>query len=222
MSKKGLTIHTFIYQVQDDIGYIKMGDLKSEDIQMLINQKCKTISFSLLKKIRELLNGCFKQAVKLGHMEKNPMKAVVMPNQKAVVKETKEIQIYSDEDIVKLQNTIDSTVKLYAYSPSYILLFSTGLRLGEVLGLTWDDVNMEERYIVVKNNVSYTKDRSTNTGKQRELVITTPKTKNSRRMVPLNEKVVNALIELKRRYKLLNIESEYIVCNLKGKLVTTT
>ncbi|MDO5519782.1 MAG: tyrosine-type recombinase/integrase [bacterium] len=215
--------NTFIYQIQDNIGYIKMGDLRTEDIQVFINQKCKTISYSSIKKIKELLNGCCIQAVRLGHMQQNPMEGIVMPNMKAVEKKTKEIQIYSDEDIAKLQETINSSfnsvIKLYAYSPSYILVFSTGLRLGEVLGLTWDNVNFEERYIVVKNNVTYTKKRNANADKQRELVITTPKTRSGRRMIPLNEKAMDALVELKRRYKVLNIESEYVVCNLKGNLL---
>ncbi len=77
-----------------------------------------------------------------------------------------------------------------------ILCLYTGLRIGELLALTWNDIDFE------KNILSVTKtchDGSEN-GKHAR-IIDTPKTENSRRQIPLSKTLVKMLKEMKKKSK---------------------
>jgi integrase len=73
----------------------------------------------------------------------------------------------------------------------YVLAVTTGLRQGELLGLKWEDVDLEAQTLRVCRTLTTAKG-----GPQ----LTTPKTKGSRRTVRLTQSAVNALsIHLKRQ-----------------------
>ena len=78
----------------------------------------------------------------------------------------------------------------------YICL-STGLRIGEVCALTWDDINIELGIISIKRTIEriYIID-----GEKRhtELIINTPKTKNSIREIPITKELIRILKPLKK------------------------
>ena len=70
------------------------------------------------------------------------------------------------------------------------LLITTGLRRGELLGLQWKDIDFEGHTIEIKRNITYTPESG--------LVIDTPKTENSERMIPLLPSLAKLLKEYKR------------------------
>lgn len=75
----------------------------------------------------------------------------------------------------------------------YVLAIHTGLRQGELLGLKWDDVNLDNGALQVRRSLSVTKDG---------LALSSPKTKVSSRSVQLTSEAVSALQEhLKRQLK---------------------
>jgi integrase len=59
---------------------------------------------------------------------------------------------------------------------SIMLLAGSGIRRGELLGLRWEDVHLEDGYIDIKRNLQYVNKR---------LMVNPPKTKKSRRKVTL-------------------------------------
>lgn len=75
----------------------------------------------------------------------------------------------------------------------YILEITTGLRLGEILALTWDDLDIKNKTISVNKQVQRIKS---------ELKITTPKTTSSIRTVALCDECFNQLILLRSRQRL--------------------
>lgn len=66
----------------------------------------------------------------------------------------------------------------------------TGMRGGELLGLTWDDVDFRKREISVNKTLVYIKDKET---KKYVFKYQTPKTKNSIRTIPMQDSVYKAL-----------------------------
>ncbi|WP_349652029.1 site-specific integrase [Lactococcus lactis] len=77
------------------------------------------------------------------------------------------------------------------------LLFKTGLRVGEALALTWNEINFEKRTIKTHKRIDSA--RHTDTGK--------PKTPYSVREIPVSDDVIQILINLKNEQKRSNILS---------------
>jgi integrase len=75
------------------------------------------------------------------------------------------------------------THRLYAL---WLLLVSTGLRRGEVLGLTWSDIDLTNGQLRVRRNLQRIK---------RELIFGTPKTTRSLRTISLPKRCMKALTE---------------------------
>ena len=72
------------------------------------------------------------------------------------------------------------------------MLYYLGLRKGEIQALTWNDIDFK------KNQISINKTFTTKI-KGEDWTITTPKTKNSIRILPLTEKIVNDLLYLNNK-----------------------
>lgn len=203
------------------VGRCQMGSIKARDIQKLINEKSVTLSYSSLKKIYELLNACFNHAVAVRDMDFNPVGAVHMPKKENLAKQTKSIEIFSMEELEKIEEAAKIVYKTgeprYRHANLFVLLANTGLRAGEALALTWENVDMEKRLIHVRQSASTVKDREDGAEKKNKVIITTVKTKTGNRTVPCNEKAMEALQWMKRYQEEHNIHSNYVDCNNKGE-----
>jgi integrase len=79
-------------------------------------------------------------------------------------------------------------------SAAYLVMLTYGLRRGEALGLQWDDVDLDGGTIQIRRAVKRVKNRTREPGEpSTRLAIGDVKTKRSRRQVPLNEQVTQAL-----------------------------
>lgn len=203
------------------VGRCQIGNIKTMDIQKLINEKSEFLSYSSLKKIYELLSACFNHAVEVRDMNFNPVKAVCMPKRENLAKQTKSIEVFSMEELRRLEEVARITYKTgeprYRHTNLFILLANTGLRAGEALALTWENVDMERQLIYVRQSVSTVKDRDKGARKKNKVIITTVKTKTGNRTVPCNEKAMEALRWMKQYQEMHNIHSRYVDCNDKGE-----
>jgi integrase len=68
----------------------------------------------------------------------------------------------------------------------YVLALHTGMRRGELLGLKWEDVDLDGSIVRVRRTL-------TRTGNGKRLALGEPKTKKSRRTVRLTPRAVEAL-----------------------------
>ena len=112
------------------------------------NRKARTefVTNSTIEKIIKLLRCAFKQAVRWELIEKNPFDNVVIPKT-----EYKKRDIWDAETIrLALDQCTDS--KLYI---AMNLAFACSLRMGEILGLTWKNVHIEDENIATDNAYIY-------------------------------------------------------------------
>lgn len=112
------------------------------------NRKARTefVTNSTIEKIIKLLRCAFKQAVRWELIEKNPFDNVVLPKT-----EYKKRDIWDAETIrLALDQCTDS--KLYI---AMNLAFACSLRMGEILGLTWKNVHIEDENIATDNTYIY-------------------------------------------------------------------
>lgn len=216
---------TYLTQIKDSrVGRCQLGNLTSMDVQGLINEKSRTLSYSSLKKIYELLNGCFEYAVICREMDFNPVRAVQMPKKENLNKKEKQMSVFSKEELVRIEDvaaiTYQSGEVRYKHVWFFILLANTGLRAGEAIALTWDNVDLEKGFIYVRKNASVVQDRSHDSEKRYKVIITTVKTKNGERVVPCNAKAKQALEWMRSYQETHHIKSKYVDCNDKGELLS--
>lgn len=215
---------TYLTQIKDSrVGRCQLGNITSMDVQGLINEKSRTLSYSSLKKIYELLNGCFEYAVICREMDFNPVRAVQMPKKENLNKKEKQMGVFSKEELTRIENvaaiTYQSGEVRYRHTWFFLLLANTGLRAGEAIALRWDNIDLDKGFIHVKQNASVVKCRDGKENKY-QVVITTVKTKTGNRIVPCNEKALQALRALQEYQKSHHIHSDYVDCNDKGELLS--
>ena len=152
-----------------NIGVIPLTNIKTADIQKLINEKnIAGLSLSRMKKIKEVLNGAYKCAIMENLVTINPVAGLKLPSKENLTTPIKEIRRYSDDDIKSLESIIYTRKKnnlpLYRHAFVFILMLETGMREGEICALKWSNIklNKEKPYLIVTNNVTFAKQRNSN------------------------------------------------------------
>ena len=79
-----------------------------------------------------------------------------------------------------------------------IICLNTGLRIGEICGLKWKDINFEEKVINVQRTVERIYDKKSHTTK---IIVGKPKTDSSIRSIPISNKLLGLLKPIKKKYK---------------------
>ena len=153
-------------------GQKRINDIKAADIRNWQNELIKQgYSPTYLKTINNQLSAVFNYAVKYYDLKGNPCaKAGSMGKSKA-----EEMNFWTKEEFMQF---IDSVMDKRQSYMAFMLLYWTGMRLGEVLALTPADIDFEKRTISITK--SYQR-----LGKQD--VITPPKTRKSKRIITIPE-----------------------------------
>jgi len=141
-----------------------------------------TVSPTTVHHAHCVLHKALRDAVKKRLIPYNPADAVEAPRRKR-----KEPRAYTEEEVNRLLAAAEGT-RLYA---PIALAAYTDMRLGEVLGLRWEDVDFEDATIFVR--------RALKRSKERGLVLEEPKTAKSRRRIEIGP---DTIAVLKRQKKL--------------------
>ncbi len=70
-------------------------------------------------------------------------------------------------------------------SLAIMIALCTGLRIGEICGLRWDDFNFISEYITIQRSVNRVQTSQWETGQKTKIMIDTPKTASSQRVIPI-------------------------------------
>lgn len=146
------------------------------------------LSYKTVKNIRGVLSSAYEYAIENSYIKDNPVLKSKMPSFAHSIKS--DVPEYSAEQVRKLllfAKENDSHIYIFL-----LLALYTGLRKGELLALTWEDVDYDKKLLRV--NKSRTGSRKAITTQ-----ITTPKTESSNRKIPLNDTVLEALKAEKKR-----------------------
>ena len=215
-------VSVYKHQIKGSIGKKKMSEITSDDIQKLINDHAigsggrKPLAKSGLKRIMHILNPCFAHAVKRGLITKNPCEDVIVPKESNIKIKTKEQFALSDEEIIRFKEAAFVRTKngkiRYRDALILVLMIGTGLRGGEMLALTWDDIHLDENYIHVHSTL-----QTGLLGEEKTRVKDGTKT-SAERMLPLNENLRWYLCLIRETNKERGIESIYVACTEVGTM----
>lgn len=182
------------------IGELRVSALTDERLKKLFYTELKDIGTSARFHAYTNLNNCLNYAVRLGHIDTNPLVRVKKPVHKSTVAEDDEKFIDKRSDIfVRLLNELEKPEHPYHDYYALFLLSLLGLRRAEVLGLEWSCFTSLEKKgharIHVQQQLSkYEKDVEGRTGDYIKR-----RTKSGKvRSFYLPEKVRRELVRLKR------------------------
>lgn len=214
------TVNTYIIP---NLGHIPLNQITSDDIQIYFNKISnneKILSLSSIKKIYDALNGCFKHALNKCDIVSNPMSLVKIPSKFREIHK-KDIKVFTEKEVALIQEELNrkysNGTSVYLYGEAYIIMLNTGLRMGELLGLKWEDYDEDNKQIHVKRNIQVVKKRSV-TGEAEqgyELKEQSTKTYSGIRTIDLNNNANEAIQHFKHK----KVSSNYIVCNSKGNVL---
>ena len=203
-----------------EIGDIPLYKLKLNNLQAYYNRLLnnnKTIP--TVKQINTKLKTCLDSAEKNGYIEKNYCKLVELPTEKKV----KKIEVFT----VDQQKEFEKIIKGHKFEVLFLMAIYTGLRIGELLGLKWSDIDFETHTLTVNRNIQrrYIFDQDGN--KKLETFEQEPKTENSFRTVLIVNKVFDKLLEYekqqeqnKKELKDLYQDNNLIFCNNLGGYIS--
>src|SRR3990172_623397 len=134
--------------------------------------------------IHRILSEAMKHAVGLQLISQNPCQLVRAPQVRP-----KELATLSRDEARSLVAAAEAADSIYA--DSIILALHTGMRMGELRGLKWEDINLEEGRLVVRRALQHVHAIG--------FVLQQPKTPNSRRTIPLGATPVEALRRQRKR-----------------------
>lgn len=171
------------------IGYLKLKDIKAEHLNrfymQLLNEDRniktgKSLSPTTVRHYHELISVVLGQAYKEDLVLGNVALKATLPK-----RETKEAEIFNKEELATiLKCAQDVPIK---WKTIIITLLCTGLRRGELIGLTWNNVDFAKGRVFI--------DKAVNQSRKLGLYADSPKTKSSVRYVQLPPSAMNQLKE---------------------------
>lgn len=181
------------------LGNIKLENLLPLQLQSFYSELSKNLSNTTILYIHRILHSALRQAMKWDLVVRNVADNVDTPK-----KEKYQAKILDSEQLTKLINIIKDT---YIYIPVMIAI-ATGMRRGEVLGLTWENIDLDNSTLKVVQAVYPVKNG---------LVVLPPKTNTSIREISLPKTLVDILKEHKNK----NAHISNFVCILQdGTLIS--
>ncbi len=171
------------------IGNMQLEKLKPIHMQTMYTELSKThLSSTTVLYIHRVMHKALGQAVKWRIISENPTDFVDPPKKRSVQYST-----WDNETIVKALELSEGTL---LYIP-IVLAATTGMRVGEICGLQWEDINLEKGHIYVK----YTYQRIDGQWQLKDV-----KTNGSKRLVV----IPNAVIDILKRQKLWQKENRLL------------
>ncbi len=191
------------YAIKEHLGKKYLTEIRGEHIQKLYNDLNKQgYATSSIHLVHVVLKGCFQQAFKNGLVERNPVSLVELPRQK----EKEEKQAMTKEQQALFMEYAKGS---YLYN-LFATMLRTGLRIGEVIGLKYSDIDKKNNMLHVQRTLKYVEHIG--------FLEDTPKTRTSKRDIPLTAAMLQLLEEQKRFYgfKVEKID-RYLFCNENGE-----
>ena len=178
-------IYQTCYQnyIKHHLGKIKLTDMRGSDIDKVYQEMVKKgLSQSTIDLCHVIIKSSLKQAVKKDLILGNPDDKADVPK----LDKNDEMRVLTLEEQVQFLIYAKSNI----YYKAFKFAINTGLRSGELRGLTWDNIDFNKHLLYVKSTLKYLNKQG--------YFMDTPKTKSSYREVPIKGEMEQLLKELRK------------------------
>lgn len=185
------------HHINPILGDRELSEINAEILQSFMNEKIehgnllngKPLSTSTVLAIKSILKQALTFALKLGLMEKDYFTFISIPR-----KMEKEVDAFELVDQKRIEEYCLQSSKNNYFG--IILCLYTGIRIGELLALSWNDIDFEKKLLFVRHTISIINENGVT-----KTVLQEPKTKNSKRVIPLPFNILSHLKKIKKKSK---------------------
>lgn len=212
--KRGLknnTLQNYKYMynmfVRKSFGKMRIATVKKSDVKRFYNTLAdgQILKVSTIDTVHNILHQIFNLAVDDGYLRMNPtdnMLKELKQSHNFSVEKRKALTIDEQRLFIEF---LQQNVRYHHWYPVFAIMLGTGMRVGEITGLRWCDIDLEEGMININHTLVYYND---GINKGCTFHINSPKTKAGERIIPMLDFVKEAFL----------IEQEYqkeagLVCN---------
>lgn len=192
------------------LGTMKLKDVKLTHLQEYFKEKTD-FSDAYMHRMRVLLNGAFKTAILNNLIKRNPFEGFKAP------KSQKEENIFEvltkEEQAIYIEHAKEDVIILTA-------LF-TGMRLGELLALRWEHVDLDNRIISVEQSYNRAKVYNKKGEYETTDLFKSPKSKSGTRKIPIPQFLVKEL----KKHKLMSKykkDDDLVFCTSTGNVYSAS
>lgn len=197
--------------IEPSLGKIDLLEIDSNILQSFLNNKIehgnlkneKALSINTILMIKSILKQSLDFAFKLGLINNKYFTFILLPKRKE-----KEVDAFELEEQKILENYCLKSKKNNHFG--IVLCLYTGIRIGELLALTWDDIDFDKKLLFVRHTLTLIKEDGLYKN-----ILQNPKTINSKRIIPLPTRIIAYLKKIKRKST-----SKYIISTRTNGVVS--
>jgi len=230
-AKRGLKDNTFqnykyLYTqfVSPYIGMLKINKIRRSDIKRFYNMMLEEhgLKLSTVDSIHTVLHQVLQLAVDDNYIRQNPASGAMKELKLSHQYDSEKRKALTVDEQRLLMSFLDKSDQYRHWKPLITVMLGTGLRAGEVTGLRWKDIDLEQGTINVNHTlVFYNRDH------RQILAINSTKTPTSKRIIPMIDSVREAFLEEKRNQEekgvfctsVIDGYSDFIFCNRFGEVL---
>ena len=188
-------LYTWNHFIRDTFGKKKIKDVKYSDVlffytDLITNQG---LQINTLETINTVLRPTFQLAVRDDIIRKNPVDGAYCEVKKRNGGSRKTRRALTVDQQRKFMEYVAKNPFFYHWYPFFVFLLGTGCRIGEAIGIRWDDIDMENRVIDINHSLTYYQ-RADDSYKC-EFRVSLPKTEAGNRRIPMMQQVYEVLKE---------------------------
>lgn len=210
--KRGLKDNTFqnykymyMQYVEPDFGKSRVADLKRTDVRAFYNLLAddQHLKASTIDSVHTVLHQVLELAVEDDYIRYNPSDNALKELKKAHCNDSEKRRALTLAQQQLFESFLEQPGQYNKWYPIFTVMLWTGLRVGEVTGLRWCDIDLEKGTIDVNHTLVY---YSKHEKEGCTFAINTPKTEAGKRIVPMLPKVKEAFLLEKQLQEDFGIE----------------
>lgn len=188
----------YLFELQNyilpELGEIEISNMNEEVIQKTVykwqtqkNEHGNTIKKSTISNLVMLIKQIIKYAIKKDMMFPFELEISYIPEEQESKNKT-----FTDEEQNMIIEAVVSDLSFKSFG--ILLSLNTGIRIGELCALHWNDIDYTQNIVIIQNTLQRVYNK--NTQPKSKIIIGKPKTLKSARSIPLSEKLQNVIVQL--------------------------
>ncbi len=189
--------YMFTTYVKPSFGRKRLKQVVKTDIKKFYNTLIdeRHLSISAVETIQNVLRQVFQTAVEDNIISKNPCENLFREYKASRNFDTEKRKALTKPEQELFINFLKNSENYRHWYPVFAVMLGTGMRVGEVTGLRWCDVDFDKNIISVNHTlINYSK----GTGKGNVFIVNPPKTKSGIRTIPMLPEVREAFLQEKQ------------------------